>query len=124
MELVLGVLQTLLGVGRTACGLHRALRLRNRATRHVGDCGHAGRDSVRARQVERFGLAAQLLDATLELTRVALRLLQVLLEALLVGGRLGQLNVQGKRSLELLLLAIGLIEPLDYLRVPGVYFCH
>jgi len=124
VELVLCVLQALLRVGGAAHGLRDALRLRDRTARDVRDRGDARSERVGAGQVERLGLAAKLLDATLELARVTLRLLEVLLEALLVRRRLGQLDVQGERRLQLLLLAVRLIEPLNQLRVTGVEICH
>jgi len=124
VELVLRVLQALLGVGGAARRLHDALRLRDRAAGDVGDGGDPAADDVRARHVDGLGLAAELLDAPLELARVALRLLEVLLQALLVRRRLSELDVQGERGLELLLLAVCLVEPLDQLRVTGVEICH
>jgi len=124
VELVLGVLKPLLPVRRATHGLVRALRLGDRTARDVRDRGHALGDDVGTREVDRLSGAAQLLDATLELSRVVLRLLEVLLEALLVRRRLRKLNVRGERSLELLLLAVRLVEPLDHLRITGVHICH
>jgi len=124
VQLVLRVLQALLRVGRAAHRLRDSLRLSDRTAGDVRDGRDALAERVRAGEVHRLGLAAELLDAALELTRVALGLLQVLLEALLVRRRLRQLDVQGKRRLELLLLAVRLIEPLNQLRITGVQICH
>jgi len=104
--------------------LDGTLRLRDRAARDIRDRGEPVAHDVGAGNVDRLGLAAELLDAALQLTRVRLRLLQVLLEALLVRGRLGHLDVQRKRGLQLLLLAVRLIEPLNQLRVTGVHLCQ
>src|SRR5204863_377673 len=70
------------------------------------------------------GAAAELLDPALDLAPVILRLLQVRPEALLVGGTLGHGDMRLERGLELLLLAIGLVQVLDELRVALVDIGH
>jgi hypothetical protein len=119
VELVLRVLQHLLGLARPAQRVDRALRHGDSAT---GDVRDRLRDRVGTREVRAgLGRAAELLDATLDLLRVILRLTQVLLEALLVRGARRQSDVRLKRRLELLLLAVRLVEVLDDLRVLRAY---
>jgi hypothetical protein len=113
--LVLGVLQHLLGFARPAQRLDLALHQRNRTTGDVR--GRLG-DGVRTGQVgPRVGRAAELLDPTLELLGVVLRLPQVLLKALLVRRAGGHPDVRLQRGLELLLLAVGLVQVLNDLGV-------
>jgi hypothetical protein len=102
--------------------VHRSLGRRNglgrerlSARSHVAD---------RPRSRSGLGLPAELLDAPLDYTSMPLRLLEVLLEALLVRRSGGEPDVRLKRGLELLLLAICLVEVLDQLCVAGVYFRH
>jgi hypothetical protein len=115
--LVLGVLQHLLGLAGAAERVQRALRRGHRA---AGDVRHGGGHRLGTRELPAdLGGAAELLDATLELLRVILRLAQVLLEALLVRRASGQTDVRLKRLLELLLLAVCLVQVLDDLCVPG-----
>jgi hypothetical protein len=120
--LVLRVLQHLLGLARAAQRVQRTLRRGDRATGDVRDrLGHG----VGARQTgRRLGLAAKLLDAPLEQLRVLLRLLQVLLQTLLVRRARRERDVRLERLLELLLLAIRLVQILDDLGVPSVDLSH
>ena len=76
--------------------------------------GHAG-------QVWSFGgAAAELLDARGHLPLMGFGLAEVLLKPLLVGGLLGQRDVRREVGLQLRLLGVGLVEPLDQLRVTRV----
>jgi hypothetical protein len=114
--LVLRVLQHLLGLARAAQRVERALRRGHRAT---GDIRDRRRHRLGARDVaERVRRATKLLDASLELLRVILRLAQVLLEALLVRRARRHRDVRLQRRLELLLLAVRLVQVLDELCVP------
>ena len=117
-ELRLGVLEQLLGLARAAQRVHRRLRRRSCLARGDGRlAGRPGHD-VRAGQVRGLGLAAELLDPPLERLRLGLGLLQVVLQALPVGrATTGHLGVGLERSLELLLLAVRLVEVLDQLCV-------
>jgi hypothetical protein len=121
--LVLGVLQHLLGLAGATQRVERAL---GRGDRAAGDARDGRGDSLGAGQVGAdLGCAAELLDAPLELLRVILGLTQMLLEALLVRRAGGQGNVRLKRRLELLLLAICLVQVLDDLCVPrGCLISH
>jgi hypothetical protein len=100
--------------------VHRALRERGRAVRHVLHGLGRSAHRVGAGHVHGLRRAAELLDPTLDLTSVSLRLLQVLLEALLVGRARGHRDVRLERGLELLLLAVRLVEVLDELQVLGL----
>jgi hypothetical protein len=115
--LVLGVLQHLLGLAGAAHRVQRALCGGDGTAGDVRDGrGHglgAGQVGAGVRR------AAELLDAALELLPVILRLAQMLLQALLVGRSRGQSDVRLKGGLELLLLAICLVQVLDDLCVPG-----
>jgi hypothetical protein len=114
--LVLGVLQHLLGLARAAQRMDRSLRRRDCTARDVRD---SCRDSLRTGQpLTQLRSAAELLDASLELLGMILRLAQVLLEPLLVRRARGHADVRLKRGLELLLLAVSLVEVLDDLCVP------
>ena len=120
-----GVLQHLLGLARAAERVERALRRGHGLAGHGRQPGGRLGDHVRAaRDRAGLGLAAELLDAALDLAGVALGLLQMLLQALLVGRLRGHGDVGLERCLELLLLAIGLVQVLDQLRVPGVDIRH
>ena len=68
--------------------------------------------------------AAELLDATLDLAGVALRLAQVLLQPLLVCGARRHPDVRLQRSLELLLLTKCLVQVLHELCLTGSEFGH
>jgi hypothetical protein len=75
-----GVLQHLLRLARPAERVQRALGRGDRLARDGGQAGRRLRDDVRAaRDRTRLGLAAELLDATLDFARVTLRLAQVFL---------------------------------------------
>src|SRR3954451_8678053 len=69
-------------------------------------------------------LSAERLHAPLELAGVVLRLLEMLLQALLVGVALGHLDVRGERGLQFLFLAVRLIEVLQELHAAFVCFRH
>jgi hypothetical protein len=113
--LVLGVLEHLLGLAGAAQRVDRTLRRRDGL---AGDARHGLRDGLGAGQAgARVGRALQLLDAPLELLGVSLGLTKVLLQALLVRRARGHRDVGLERSLELLLLAICLVQVLDDLCV-------
>jgi hypothetical protein len=122
--LVLGVLEQLLLLTRATNGVHRTLRGGHGPSGNVGNSGRRTRHRVGSGQVHFLSLAAELLDARLELPPVVLRLLQVLLETLLVRRQVRHLDVRGKRLLQLLLLAVRLVEVLNQLRVTGVDIGH
>src|SRR2546421_3790977 len=101
----LRVLELALRLARAANRVERALRERDRfGRRRLHRGGELGRP-----------VAAELLDAPLDVASVALGLLQVLLEALLVRRARGERDVRLERGLELLLLRVGLVEVLDQL---------
>src|SRR6185312_5362845 len=112
-ELGLRVLEFLLGLARSAEGVQRALAQSDRLLRG-GGCG--GGDAVLR--------ATQLLDATLDLARVRLGLLEVLLQTLLIRRTVRHTDVRLERGLEFLLLAVRLGEVLHELRVALVEVGH
>src|SRR5436190_11678015 len=67
--------------------------------------------------LQQLGIAPELLDAMFDASRVILRLTQVLLEALLVGGAGRHPDMRLERRLELLLLAVRLVQVLHELAV-------
>ena len=69
-------------------------------------------------------LAAELLDAALHLAGVALRLGQVLLQALAVRRHLGHRDMGLECLLELALLRVRLVQILDQLRIARIYIWH
>src|SRR5204862_6101236 len=64
-----------------------------------------------------LGLATQLLDTPLDVASMSLGLAQVLLQPLLVRRARRHLDVRAERGLELLLLAVRLVQVLDQLGV-------
>src|SRR4051812_47243016 len=68
----------------------------------------------------RVGRPAELLHAALEQLGVLLRLLEVLLEPLLVRGARRKGDVRLERGLQLLLLAVRLVQVLNQLRISGI----
>ena len=66
------------------------------------------------------GLSAELLDPALDVARVRLRFAQVLLQALPVRRARRHRDVRLERGLELLLLAVRLVEVLDELQILGL----
>jgi hypothetical protein len=119
------VLQHLLGHAGAAQRVNRTLGRRDGLARHGGHRGDRPGNGVgsTARRPG-VGLAAELLDAPLDLASVTLGLSQVLLKALLVGRLRGHGDMSLERGLELLLLAVRLVQVLDQLRVPGVGIRH
>jgi hypothetical protein len=117
------VLQHLLGLAGAAQRVQRPLGRRDRL---AGERRKAGGRLGHGTRRDRPGLrlAAELLDAPLDLARVSLRLPQMLLKALLVGRLRRHGNVSFECCLELLLLAVRLVQVLDQLRVPGVGVRH
>jgi hypothetical protein len=81
---------------------------------------------VGAGKLHRLRRATQRLDALADLAGVVLRLLEVLLQALLVRRAGGHLDVRGQRGLQLLLLPVRLVQVLDELYVfcLEVFFRH
>jgi hypothetical protein len=123
VELGASVLQHLLGLAGAAQRVQRPLSRRDRLAGQRGQaCGGFGHGTRRDRPGLR--LAAELLDATFDLASVSLRLAQMLLKALLVGRLRSHGDVSLERCLELLFLAVRLIQVLDQLRVPGVDVRH
>ncbi|MEJ7715608.1 MAG: hypothetical protein WKF40_07865 [Thermoleophilaceae bacterium] len=120
----LGVLQHLLGLARSAYAVKRTLccghHLVGHALHGAGRLGH----HVRPRSGHGLGLAAELLDAPLDALRLRLRLLQVILQALLVRVARGQADVGLQRGLELLLFSVRLVQVLDDLHVAFQQFGH
>jgi len=104
--------------------VQRSLRERRRPVGNVlhGLSGFA--DGLGSRDGRGLGRAAKLLDAPLDLARMSLRLAQVSLQALLVRGTGGHLDVRGERGLELLLLAVRLVQVLNELRVSNIHVRH
>ncbi|CAA9510457.1 MAG: hypothetical protein AVDCRST_MAG85-2306 [uncultured Solirubrobacteraceae bacterium] len=106
--------------------LDRAL---GRGERLVGDVGHTADGAghgVRAGEVGTgVGLATERLDAPLDVLRLRLGLLVVILQTLLERLlRLGQLDLSLQRRLELLLLAVRLVQILDELQLTCGGVCH
>jgi hypothetical protein len=107
--------------------------LGERGTRHA-DLTLDGRDSLagelaeRARDARRAyalgRLAAKLLDALGDAALVVARLLQVLLQALLVRRLLRQADVSREICLQLRFLGMSLVEELDELGVTSVELGH
>src|SRR5437763_4018580 len=111
LELGLGVLQELLLLAGTTRDVQWPSRQRRRL---VG----RGLERVRRRHhAVATGLAAELLDAPLDVARVRLRLLEMRLEPLLVRRPRGHRDVRLECGLQLLLLAISLVEVLHELGV-------
>jgi hypothetical protein len=124
-ELRPSVLPHLLGRTRSAQRVQRSLGRRDCLAREgSGGAGGARQSSRPARHRAGVGLTAELLDATLNLARVVLRLLQVILKPLPVSILRRHRDVRLERGLELLLLAVRLVEVLDQFRVPGVGIRH
>jgi hypothetical protein len=119
------VLQHLLGLAGAAQRVQRPLSRRDRLARQRGEaCGGLGHHLRTTRDRPGLRRSAELLDAPLDLARVSLRLAQMLLKALLVGRLRRHGNVSLECCLELLLLAVRLVQVLDQLRVPGVGVRH
>jgi hypothetical protein len=112
-ELRLGVLEHLFVLTGAAEGVQRALRRRHGLGGRGGHRGGGVADRAGCRHG--LGLAAELLDAPLDLARVRLGLAEVLLQALLVRRLGGHPDVRLKRRLELPLLSVRLVEVLDQL---------
>ena len=95
-----------------AHGADLALDRRHRLAGGLADRGGNARDVGAGR-----GHAAELLDPARDRPLVLLGLLEVRLQALLVGRLLGQLDVRRQVELQLGFLGMGLVEPLDELCV-------
>jgi hypothetical protein len=125
-ELGAGVLELPLALAGAAHGVQRALG--QRGALHHGFLDLPGRavHDAGAGDGDRYGvgLAAQLLDAALDLASVALGLAQVLTKALLVVRLGGHPDVRLEGRFQLLLLAECLIEVLDELCLTGSQFGH
>jgi hypothetical protein len=119
-ELLLGVTQMRLCLVRhqRACGSDLSLdggdRLAGDLADGVGNAGHA-------RHVRHGGdLGPELLDARGHPALVIARLREVLAEALLVRHLLCERDVRGQIGLELRLLGVRLVQPLDQLGIASV----
>jgi hypothetical protein len=99
-------------------GTSRAELALDRGDRLSGDLADRAPDAAGV------GRPAELLDPRRDLALVVARLLEVLLEPLLVRLLLGQRDVRGEVRLELGLLRVRLVEPLDELCVTFVRIWH
>ena len=124
LELRLGVLQELLLLARAAQHVHRALKRGHAPARELDGARDRLRHRVGTGHLHVGGLSTELLDPALDVARVRLRLAQVLFEALPVRRARGHRDVRLERGLELLLLAVRLVEVLDELQILGLYVSH
>ena len=104
--------------------MQRPLRERGRAIRHVLNSLRGAGHGLGTRQLDRLGLAAERLDPPAHLAGVLARLLQMLLEALLVGRTGRHLDVRREGGLQLLLLAVRLVQVSGQLCVSGREISH
>src|SRR4051812_39433391 len=88
----------------------------------AGDLADGFRDARRANTGAR--LSAELLDARRDAALVVPRLLQVLLEALLVRRLLGEADMSGQIRFELRLLGVSFVQELDQFGVTSIEFWH
>jgi hypothetical protein len=116
-KLLLGVSQVRLGLLGYEGASHADLTLDRRdcLARHLAHGRAGGHQQVLP------GRAAELLDARGDAPLVIARLLEVLLQALLVALLLGHGDVGGEIRLELGLLAVGLAQPLHQSAVAFVH---
>ena len=118
-QLRLGVLEQLLGFARAADRVQRTLGERDAL---LGGGGHLRRGlggDIRPGEVDGLGLAAELLDPPLQPLCLGGGLLEMLTQPLLVGIARRHRDVRLQRRLELLLLAVRLVEILDQLGFTG-----
>ncbi|HEX8855693.1 MAG TPA: hypothetical protein VF752_08825 [Thermoleophilaceae bacterium] len=124
LVLVARVLEHLLLLARASHCVQRTLRERGGAVGHLLNRRGSLLGDIGTGDIHRLGFSAECLDAPLQLARVALRLAQVLLEALLVRRARCHRDVRLQRRLELLLFPVRLVEVLNQLRVSGIHFRH
>src|SRR5207244_6618615 len=124
LELGPGVLQKFLLLTRAAqdvrLSLQRGGSLPCEGERAIG----SPLDRLRPWDLHLLGASAELLDAPPHLAAVRLRLPPVLLQALLVRRATCHPDVRLERGLELLLLAVCLVQILDQLDVAGLEVWH